>query len=89
MSTRRKPSTWQRDLYRDVYSWIREFNRSGNVTPFRRVNVNTMERQAILGKALICYQNRRADFEGWLNPLRATQFSIGNPKAGVYSDIPF
>jgi len=74
MSRKRPVTTWQRELYRDVYSWIREFNRSGNTTPFRRVLVNTHERQAIFGRALISYQNRRAKLTGWQNPLRAGQF---------------
>lgn len=74
MSRKSKVSTWQRELYDDVYSWIREFNRYGNVTPFKRVLVNTHERQAIFGRALISYQNRSAIMDGWLNPLRARQF---------------
>jgi hypothetical protein len=89
MSRKTNVSTWQRELYTDVYSWIREFHRYGNTTPFKKVLVGTMERQTIFGKALISYQNRGAEFSGWRNPLLGRYFANRNPKAGMYSDIPF
>lgn len=89
MSSKKRITSWQRELYQHSYRWIRSFDsrRSGEL--LKTISIGTEDRQAIFGRALISHQCREMVFAGWQNLTRRALWRVYGMDSVNWTDIPF
>lgn len=89
MSSKKRITTWQRELYQRSYRWIRSFDTPQNGGLLDSISIGTDERQAIFGRALISFENRKYRGYCWQNPLCEREFRTKATYRPEWDGIPF